>query len=211
MRMRKKKWALPFLQEHSEVALQNPIHLKSRWNTVSDQRPIHLEIGVGKGGYINQMALQHPDAFWVGIEKDVNVVCIAVKNFLNQENDNELFITNDASELEQWFDKGEIDVIHLNFSDPWPKKGYRKRRLSSDGFVSKYHDILKENGKIILKTDNKILFEFSVVEILKLYFVLEEISVDFRREEHQEDAITEYEAKFMALNQPIYRAIFKKI
>ena len=109
------------------------------------------------------------------------------------------------------FDNKEIDVIHLNFSDPWPKKRNSKRRLSHNSFLKKYYDLLSDDGQIILKTDNAKFFEFSLVELTHNNFSLENVWVNFRQEEHPEDAITEYESKFISLNQPIYRAIFVKV
>ena len=111
--------------------------------------------------------------------------------------------------LQEWFATGEVDVIHLNFSDPWPKKGNHKRRLSSTKFLEMYRDILTEDGYIRMKTDNKDLFEDSVLYFLQNDFTLTEFSVDFRRVEHAEDVITEYETRFMELGQPIYQLCAK--
>lgn len=210
MRMRKKKWALPFLEENSEIVLSEPENFKGKWAHKLNKSNIHLEIGIGKGDYINQMALNNTEIGWIGVEKDPNVACIAVKKYLENNHGNELFIVNDADNILNWFDNEEIDVIHLNFSDPWPKKGHTKRRLSSKQFLDKYTKVLKSHGQIIMKTDNSKLFNFSLVEILKEDYLLKDVWVDFRNEVHDEDAISEYEQKFMSLNQPIYRAIFEK-
>ena len=98
----------------------------------------------------------------------------------------------------------------MNFSDPWPKSGYAKRRLSHARFLKQYETLLNENGQVIMKTDNPKLFEFSLTEFSKENWLLCEVSVDFRRLPHPEDAITEYEQKFMDLGQPIYRAVWQK-
>ncbi|WP_370527795.1 tRNA (guanosine(46)-N(7))-methyltransferase TrmB, partial [uncultured Dubosiella sp.] len=119
-------------------------------------------------------------------------------------------IEGDADHLSEWFAAGEIDVIHLNFSDPWPKKRYAKRRLSAPSFLKQYIDVLAANGQVIMKTDNASLFEFSVPQFLANGFRLLELSVDYRRETHDEDAITEYEEKFIEQGNPIYRAVFEK-
>ncbi|MPM85147.1 tRNA (guanine-N(7)-)-methyltransferase [bioreactor metagenome] len=145
---------------------------------------------------------------WIGIEKDRNVAAVAAKKAIDVGNSNMLMIALDAENIDTWFAPNEIDVIHLNFSDPWPKAGYRKRRLSHGKFLEKYRNLLTSEGQIIMKTDNQGLFEFSLAEFSQNGWILEEVSVDFRRVEHPEDAISEYEAKFMALGQPIYRAVF---
>ena len=103
-----------------------------------------------------------------------------------------------------------MDVIHLNFSDPWPKKYTHKRRLSNERFLQLYDRILKDSGQIIMKTDNQDLFESSILYFTEFGFKITEFSVDFRRKEHPEDAITEYEQRFMDIGQPIYRVIVVK-
>jgi len=211
MRMRKKKWALPYLDEQSSVVIKDPTINKGKWKNELNKKILHLEIGTGKGDYITQMRYKDENIGWIGMEKDPNVACLAVKKIVDNEIDNILYINNDAENILEYFDQKEINSIHLNFSDPWPKKGHSKRRLSSTNFLNKYYDILEDDGCIIMKTDNSKLFEFSLVEFLKHKFILEEVWVDFRRDEHEEDAITEYERKFMDLGQPIYRAIFKKV
>ena len=100
-------------------------------------------------------------------------------------------------------------MIHLNFSDPWPKKRYAKRRLSSATFLDQYKRILSRNGEIQMKTDNSALFEYSLIEFQNAGFKMVEVSVDYRREKHDEDAITEYEQKFISLGQPIYRCVWR--
>ena len=108
-----------------------------------------------------------------------------------------------------YFEDGEIDRLYLNFSDPWPKKRYAKRRLSSATFLDQYKRILSFNGEIQMKTDNSALFEYSLIEFQNAGFKMVEISVDYRREKHDEDAITEYEQKFISLGQPIYRCVWR--
>lgn len=202
MRMRNKKWARPYLKECNFV-ISNPQEYKGKW---SDKK-IHVEIGSGKGDYIVNMALMYPDIMWIGIEKNENVAAIMAKHLVEANVNNVLLIIQDATDLILWFDKNEIDVIHLNFSDPWPKKRNTKRRLSNIRFLEKYSNCLNENGKIIMKTDNASLFEYSILEFCNNNWILEDISVDFRKNEHNEDAISEYESKFMKKGNPIYRCI----
>ncbi|MEG0394338.1 tRNA (guanosine(46)-N7)-methyltransferase TrmB [Anaerorhabdus sp.] len=208
MRMRKKSWAEPFLNENDQFVIQEPQNNKGKWKKILNCETLHVEIGCGKGDYFIQMSSMDSSVGWIGVEKDRNVAAVAAKKAIETGNQNLLMITLDAEQIDQWFDEGEIDTIHLNFSDPWPKSGYKKRRLSHGNFLNKYKSLLKNEGQIIMKTDNQGLFEFSLVEFNQNNWVLQEVSVDFRRNEHPEDAISEYEAKFMSLGQPIYRAIF---
>ena len=211
MRMRKKSWAEPFLTEHDDVVIASPQSLKGQWKTKLNKNTLHVEIGSGKGDYFTLMSKQYPDSGWVGIEKNNNMAAIAAKKAVESKQDNVLLIAQDAENISEWFEDGEVDVIHLNFSDPWPKAGYKKRRLSHRRFLEVYEKLLCEQGQIIMKTDNRKLFEFSLLEFAQCSFILSDVSVDFRAEEHPEDVMTEYERKFMELNQPIYRAVWTKL
>lgn len=208
MRMRKKKWADPYLQEHSDFIFDNPVEHKGKWKELLHTDDLHVEIGMGKGGYLNQMASMYPESGWLGIEKDRSVAAVAARKVIEDENanlENKKMIVGNAEHLLEWFNEGEIDTIHLNFSDPWPKKHYHKRRLSSDVFLDMYKKVLSENGKIVMKTDNSQLFEDSVLYFLKNGFTFTEFYVDYRKNEHVEDAITEYESKFIEEGKPIYK------
>lgn len=206
MRMRKKKWAEPYLEEHTDLVPSEPSDLKGRWKEKLGCSLLHVEIGMGKGGYINAMSRMYPEEGWVGIERDRSAAAVAARKIIETENPNKiLLIAGEAEAMKEWFADGEIDVIHLNFSDPWPKKKTHKRRLSSEKFLHMYADLLSANGVIRMKTDNRDLFEDSVLYFLAAGFTLDEFSVDYRRREHPEDAVTEYEQKFMDLNQPIYQ------
>lgn len=211
MRMRKKKWAEPYLVEHADYALQNPTTWKGTWKSFFQVDLLHVEIGIGKGDYLNKMASLYPEIGWVGIEKDRSAAAIAARKAIEEESNlsNKRMIVGDAAFMEDWFEEGEIDVIHLNFSDPWPKKYTHKRRLSSQKFLQMYRLLLSENGWIEMKTDNQDLFEDSVLYFLENDFMITDLSVNYRSNEHPEDAITEYEQRFMDLGQPIYRLVAK--
>ena len=210
MRMRKKQWAEPFLEEHSDFVVAFPELNKGKWHQLLCCDRLHVEIGCGKGDYLIQMGQMYPQEGWIGIERERNVAAVATKKALEQEYRNQRLIALDADEFENWFEEGEIDVIHLNFSDPWPKQGYAKRRLSHRGFLSKYERCLSKKGQLIMKTDNQVLFEFSLCELSAENWNLLDVSVDFRKKLQPEDAVTEYESRFMALGQPIYRAVWMK-
>lgn len=211
MRMRKLPWAEEYLQE-AQVVVKQPEKLKGKWRETIQGDKLHLEIGCGKGDYWNLMAKQYPQDGWIAIEKNVSVAGIAVRKFNQMENDlsHMRFIWGDAQALDEWFDKGEIDVIHLNFSDPWPKKRAHKKRLSSPVFLAQYRSILTNDGIVQMKTDNSSLFEFSILQFQEAGWILKDFSVDYRRETHEEDVITEYERRFLNAGQPIYRAVWQR-
>lgn len=208
MRMRRLKWAPEFL-ENSDVVVHEPETCKGKWNKILNRECLHIEIGTGKGDYWISMSEMYPDAGWIGIEKNESVAAMAVRKS-GEKVENRCFIQGDAAIIDTWFAEKEVDVIHLNFSDPWPKKKASKRRLSHASFLEKYKMILKDDGEIQMKTDNSQLFEYSILQFQGNGFVLVDFSVDFRRNEHPEDAITEYEKKFMEKGNPIYRAVWKK-
>ncbi len=208
MRMRKKKWAEPYLLNHPELVLPDPSVYRGRWKEFLNTDCLHVELGMGKGGYLNAMAAMYPEIGWVGIEKDRSACATAARRLTEDETlkgENERMICGDAEHILEWFGPGEIDVIHLNFSDPWPKRYTHKRRLSSAGFLDKYRTVLNPQGSVRMKTDNQSLFEDSVLYFLQNGFIFTEFSVDYRRNAHPEDAVTEYEQKFMSLSQPIYQ------
>ena len=186
-------------------------------NILNTDKKICIEIGMGKGDFISNMAKLNPDNVYIGIELSPQVLALAIKKLKRFEEENGISLKNlyfmsfDALNLLDYFNESQIDILYLNFSDPWPKKRNSKRRLSHNSFLKKYYDLLSDDGQIILKTDNAKFFEFSLVELTHNNFSLENVWVNFRQEEHPEDAITEYESKFISLNQPIYRAIFVKV
>ncbi|OCN03715.1 tRNA (guanosine(46)-N7)-methyltransferase TrmB [Erysipelotrichaceae bacterium MTC7] len=207
MRMRRLKWAADFIA-NSEVNVHEPETYKGTWRKLLNKEHIHVEIGTGKGDYWIGMSKLYPELGWIGIEKQESVAALALRK-KETFDEHARFIYGDAANIDAWFAPKEIDVIHLNFSDPWPKNRNKKRRLSNERFLDKYHQILSDDGQIIMKTDNRKLFEYSIIEFQNFGFVLEEIFLDFRSEEHDEDVISEYERKFME-EGPIYRAVWKK-
>ncbi len=208
MRMRKKPWAEPFIQSHREYVIEDPTVYKGIWaKELNASGPLHVEIGCGKGDYFLGMHKMLPECGFVAIEKDINCAAVAAKKALNEDHDHTLMINGDADVIDTWFNEGEVDVLHLNFSDPWPKKRNAKRRLSSAGFLEKYAKILKADGEIQMKTDNKKLFEYSVAEFSKNGWIINELSVDYRDNNPDGDVMSEYETRFVELGQPIYRVV----
>lgn len=208
MRLRKKKWSEEIFELHNEIIVENFEEIKGNWKSVLDTNKLRLEIGAGKGDYWHGLAEVYPEDGIVAIEKDYTASSIALKKL--DKYDKKRFILGDAKNLEEIFGTKELDVIHLNFSDPWPKLRHTKRRLTYDTKLKTYHNLLNDNGEIWMKTDNRELFEYSLVNVAKFDFELKEVYLDFRKEEDI-DPITEYEQKFMDRGQVIYRAIWRKL
>ena len=197
MRLRNVKNAKDIV-ENSEYVIQNPVEYKGRFNELfGNKNPICLEIGMGKGNFILDMAKKNPKVNFIGVEKYQSIVCRAIEKAERSELSNVKFICVDAMELSNIFDK-EIDIIYLNFSDPWPKKRHAKRRLTSHLFLPIYDQIFKGEKVIIQKTDNVGLFESSIVSLSTYGYVIEDISMDLAST-GRENSLTEYEAKFMGL------------
>lgn len=215
MRMRKKKWAEPWIEAHGEYIYTDPQIYRGKWKELLSGERLHVEVGMGKGDYLIHMAAMYPQEGWVGIEHDISAAATAARKAVECDSphlDNSRMIYGDADQMESYFAPHEIDVIHLNFSDPWPKKHYHKRRLSSRKYLEMYRRLLSSDGCIRMKTDNKDLFEDSAIYFTENGYIFTEFSVDYHRQDHPEDAITEYESKFMALGQPIYQlcAVLRK-
>lgn len=209
MRMRKKPWAAPYLEQLPQVVL-HPEQNKGLWAKILGTTDIHVEIGSGKGDYCLQMAALYPEIAWIAIERDPSASAVALKKANGVLPSNMLWIVAEAASIAQWFSEGEISTLHLNFSDPWPKKPHAKRRLTSPVFMPTYLNLLKSDGEIQLKTDNVGFYEYSVLQCEGYPLTMIEFSVDFRRIEQAFDAISEYETRFMGLGQPIFRAVWRK-
>lgn len=191
----------------NEYVIHEPEAYKGKWNTLfHNDHPIHIEIGMGKGKYIMQMAEFHPEINYIGIEKYSSVLVRALEKRKEVELSNLFFIRYDAEYLNDIFDQDEISRIYLNFSDPWPKDRHAKRRLTSKEFLARYDRCLKENGEIIFKTDNRGLFDFSVEEAGIAGWELKEVTYDLHHSDYLEGNImTEYEEKFVSEGKPINR------
>lgn len=196
---------------NSDKYIQNPKKYKGKWKN-SKYVKLHIEIGMGKGTFISKLAMQNEDTLYIGIEVCKPVLALAIKKIDRFEEENNIKLNNlllldvDAKTLSDIFENGEVDKIYLNFSDPWPKKKHAKRRLTSDEFINVYKNILSLEGDVEFKTDNRKLFEYSIVNLNKNEVNMEYISLDL----HQEDIfniMTEYEEKFSKLG-PIYKLVF---
>jgi tRNA (guanine-N7-)-methyltransferase len=184
--------------------------MKGKWNEVfGNDRPIHIEIGMGKGRFMMDMAAANPDINYVGIEKYSTVLLRAVQKMEENELDNLRFIRMEAEDICEVFGKGEVSKIYLNFSDPWPKDRHAKRRLPSREFLARYNEILKPEGRIEFKTDNVDLFDFALEEVEPAGWKIEIFTRDLHHdaEMFEGNIMTEYEEKFSSKGNPIYKYI----
>jgi tRNA (guanine-N7-)-methyltransferase len=193
----------------NDFVIPEPELKKDQWSTVfRNDHQIHVEIGMGKGKFIMQLAQENPDINYIGIEKYSSVLLRALQKRKEVELKNLYFIRFDAEYLTDIFGKDEIARIYLNFSDPWPKDRHSKRRLTSKEFLSKYEQCLRKDGEVIFKTDNRALFDFSVEEVKTAGWELKEVTYDLHHSEYLSgNVMTEYEERFVALGNPICRLI----
>lgn len=197
---------------HPEVLIQNPAEHKGKWNKLfENDNPIYLEIGMGKGDFIIELARRNPNINYIGLEKFPSVIVVAMDKVVLSKLTNIKLICFDATNLKEIFEDHEINQIYLNFSDPWPKSRHAKRRLTSKSFLDLYQDILIKNGTIEFKTDNRGLFEYSLVSFNQNNWEFLNLSLDLHTDYNTEEiAKTEYEKRFIALGQPIYFVETKK-
>ncbi|MBQ3784319.1 MAG: tRNA (guanosine(46)-N7)-methyltransferase TrmB [Lachnospiraceae bacterium] len=193
----------------NDYCIHEPNEYKGKWQEVfENDHPIHIEVGMGKGKFIMELAKQHPEINYIGIEKYSSVLVRALEKRPELEQDNLVFIRMDAENLPDVFDKDEIDRIYLNFSDPWPKDRHAKRRLTSTQFLDRYDQFLVPEGRVIFKTDNRPLFDFSLEQVEEAGWILENHTFDLHNSEYVEgNVMTEYETKFVAEGKPINRMV----
>lgn len=191
----------------SPLSVQNADRLKGNWaEKFGNNHPIYIEVGMGKGKFIVEMAKRNPQMNYIGIEKYSSVLVRAVEKLDDFEQDNLRLIRMDAENIEDVFDKEEVAGIYLNFSDPWPKDRHAKRRLTSTRFLERYNQILAADGRVIFKTDNRELFDFSLEQVKEAGWILENYTYDLHHSEYMEgNVMTEYEEKFSAKGNPICR------
>lgn len=211
MRARKRKHTPERLEAARRVQVTSPAETAENANApFGTARPLHLEIGCGKGKFACEMSVAHPDVNFYAMERVSDVLVCAVEKAIATEGerpDNLRFFVGDARELADWFAPHTFDCIYLNFSDPWPKKGYRKRRLTYRDFLEIYKTLLKEDGVLRLKTDNELLFASSLEEFEAAGMPVRKLSRDLHRSEWNEGNImTEYETNFSAQGMPIFFA-----
>lgn len=198
----------------NEYVVHEPEKMKGLWRAevFGNDNPIHIEIGMGKGKFIMALAALNPDINYVGIEKYSSVLLRALQKMEAEPLPNVCFIRMDAEDINDVFDKDEIDRIYLNFSDPWPKDRHAKRRLPSRQFLARFDKILKKDGQIEFKTDNRDLFDFAVEEVGEAKWHIKALSYDLHNDAEmvKGNIMTEYEEKFSSMGNPICKYIIKR-
>ncbi|MCF1784162.1 tRNA (guanosine(46)-N7)-methyltransferase TrmB [Lactobacillus mulieris] len=210
MRLRNKPWAVKLVDEHPESVLQDPnpeinIDWEKRFEDFS--RPLEVEIGSGKGQFITTLAQKHPDRNYVAIELQTTAAGIILRTKLEKKLDNLQILRGDAISIASFFAENSVDVLYLNFSDPWPKTRHEKRRLTYKDFLKNYETILKPAGHLEFKTDNSGLFSYSLMSLNNYGMTFDFVSVDLHHESEEivaKNVETEYEHKFASKGNPIY-------
>ena len=216
MRMRRKKnlqlrlencreYAVDFEWETLEYGKTPEKHLINYEEVFSNANPVELEIGCGKGQFAVEIAKRNPDKNFLAVEINENVIVQAMEKAKKENLKNLRFMRVGAEKLGLYFPENSIGKIYLNFSCPFPKKRQAKHRLTHESFLEIYKKILVSDGRILQKTDNRILFESSIEQLSKCGFVLENVSLDLHSGYTADNIMTEYEKKFVDLGQPIYR------
>ncbi len=197
----------------SPLVVHEPEKAKGRWKEIfANDHPLRVEIGMGKGKFIHELAGRNPGINYVGIEKYSSVLLRALQKMEAEPLPNLLFIRMDAEEITEVFDREEVDRIYLNFSDPWPKDRHAKRRLPSKEFLLRYDQFLKKDGVLEFKTDNKDLFDFALEELPAAGWETVGVTYDLHHDMQMAEGniMTEYEEKFSSKGNPIYKYIIKR-
>lgn len=180
------------------------------WHALfGNDHPIHIEIGMGKGQFLMELARRNPEINYLGMERYSSVLLRALQKMEEEPLPNLYFLCEDAADLPEMFAKGELNRIYLNFSDPWPKARHAKRRLTSTEFLARYHQVLAADGQLEFKTDNMDLFDFSLESVEEAGWKLTGCSRDLHHDPTMNagNIMTEYEEKFSAKGNPIYKLI----
>jgi len=208
MRLRNVKGAREMIEAHPELIIDDQNHkCLSIEKMFTQPQPLHIEIGMGKGQFIYELALREKNVNFIGIERFDSVIIRALEKVLENPLENLYLLRADAQHLVELFPKHSVSRIYLNFSDPWPKDRHHKRRLTSPEFLKRYETLLKPGGEIHFKTDNPILFEYSVETIQKYNMDVILIDKDIHSHKSYDNIMTEFEAKFVEEGKPIHKII----
>ena len=193
--------------DSSEYLIKNPNNYKTQWKEVfGNNNKICLELGMGRGSFIIEMAKKHPNINVIGLELDINQTATAIKNVEKEKITNLKMICADANEIPNMFGK-EIDTIYLTFSEPWPKEKDAKKRFTSVNYLKLYDRIFKKNKHIIMKTDNKILFASALESLSDYWYTFNRVSLDLHSDERHiedEEIVTDFERQYIKEKRPIY-------
>jgi len=206
MRVRKRKGSEEYIAEHPQYVVTNPDEWRGKWHErFGNNHPIHIEVGSGKGRFITEMAKAHPDINYIGIDIQLSVLSYALDREIEANVPNLQLLRVDGSDLTNYFADHEIDLMYLNFSDPWPKTRHEKRRLTYKSFLATFEKILVSNGEIHFKTDNQGLFEYSLGSFSQYGMTINKVWLDLHTSDYEGNIMTEYEEKFSNKGQRIYR------
>lgn len=207
MRMRRKKHREQRLDNCSDYIISNITDYKNDIKSIfpNKRKPLHIEIGCGKGSFVCGMAKLLPNVNFLAIEKNSDVLLMAAEKIKNENLKNVKFVRGDAAFLNEFDSKTKCDRIYINFCDPWHKSGHKKRRLTYKTFLEMYKKLLKRGGELHFKTDNAPLFEFSLNSFADFGLRLKNITLDLHKSGFENNVVTEYEKAFSDKGQPIYR------
>lgn len=211
MRMRRKKHREERMENCSDIIIKDVLDYKDNLRDIfSNDFPLHMEIGCGKGGFISTIAELNPEVNYIAFEKNLDVLVLAMEKVSEKGLKNVRFVPGDAEILAQLEEQKSIERLYINFCDPWHKWGHRKRRLTYERYLGIYKRIMKDLGEIHFKTDNAPLFEFSLNSFSDFGMKLKNITLDLHNSKFEGNVMTEYEKLFSEKGQPIYRceAIF---
>lgn len=204
MRLRKKPWVTEAIKQYASVVPEPGPDMN--WQKMFGRgAPLHVELGTGRGKFICGMARENPEVNFVGIEAQQDVLFYAAQKVAEQQLVNVRLLVFDVNRVAEVFAPGGVSRLYINFCDPWPKNRHAKRRLTHRRFLDKYRIILADGGELFFKTDNEELFEFSLAEFAEAGLVLKNVTFDLEDSNYQGNVTTEYEEKYRAKGQRIYR------
>ena len=210
MRMRKKPNLIPRMERCARFLIREPSSYRGHWRQLKpDAKEIRLEIGCGKGRFSAETAQRNPDVLYIALERVPDAMVIAMERSMEKGLDNIFFIDGDAAKLRDYFAPGEVDLLYINFCDPWPGLKHARRRLTHEQFLVLYRGILREGGQIHFKSDNRDLFEWSLFQFPKAGFILSEVTRDLHGQGIN-GVMTDYEEKLYQMGTPINRCVGTK-
>ncbi|MEG6584332.1 tRNA (guanosine(46)-N7)-methyltransferase TrmB [Dendrosporobacter sp. 1207_IL3150] len=207
MRLRKKPWVTEAIKEFSDFVIINAgSDSAGKWTEIfGREAPLYVELGTGKGRFITDLAAAHPNINFIGIEAQQDVLYYAAKKVRERELKNVRLLVFDINNILDIFAEGEVSRFYINFCDPWPKARHAKRRLTHQGFLEKYRKLLKKNGELFFKTDNRALFDFSLEQFSESGLKTNNVTYDLHSDNMSDNIMTEYEAKFSSIGVKINR------
>lgn len=207
MRMRRKKNLSARMERCAPWLIQDPAALRGKWRSLkAGAAELRLELGCGKGRFTCETAAAHPEMLFVAVERVPDAMVMAMERAREMALGNVFFVDADAAKLAEFFAPGEVDLVYINFCDPWPSNRHAKRRLTHRDFLESYRAVLKDGGELHFKTDNASLFSFSLMQFPKAGYRLEQVTRDLHAQGIQ-GIMTDYEEKFHNLGTKINRCV----